>query len=225
LTPYEEMCFRYEENFMDFNLKTALDFFVNAAPKPTFLIFFVSASLTLLFFIFPDLLPDWPEHVDVVAFWAAVVSGLLLIGIVLWEGFDPARRKVLRECQRRKKLKILRDLTLDEVVAVSLQSAFRNKTLHVERHDALAQSLESKGIIKRTIGSVLAENSTAASKWYSPPEPAAFEFVEPVWQLIVEMDEFKVDPEALRDAIVDGKRGDALRPYLSAKHPTVSTTK
>ncbi len=210
---------------MDFSLKAALNFFVNAAPKPTFLIFFVSTSLTLLFFNFPDLLPDWPEHADVAAFWAAVVSGLLLIGIVLWEGFDPVRREVFRWHQRRKKLKILRNLTLDEVVAVSLQSAFREKILSVNKHDALAQSLESKGIIKRTIASLLAENSTAKSKWHSPPEPAVFEFVEPVWQLIVDMDEFKVDPEELRDAINDGKRGEALRPYLSTKHPTVSTTK
>ena len=33
------------------------------------------------------------------------------------------------------------------------------------------------------------------------------------------------DEEGKHDRNVDGKRGDALRPYLSAKHPTVSTTK
>ncbi|MGC1504432.1 MAG: hypothetical protein WA782_09875 [Sulfitobacter sp.] len=210
---------------MDFSLKSALDFFVNAAPKPTFLIFVVSTGVTLLFFLNPDLRPDWPEHADAVAFWAAIVSGLLLLGFILWEGFDPVRRKLLRWKLRRKEWKTLLELTMDEVVAVSLYSQFREKTLSIDKHDALAQSLESKGIIKRTFGSLLAEGSTAIPTYYSPPEPATFEFVETVWQLIVGMDEFKVDAERLRDAINDGKRGDDLRVYLSPKHPTVSTTK
>ncbi|QCO54797.1 hypothetical protein EOK75_02705 [Pseudorhodobacter turbinis] len=209
---------------MDFSLKSALDFFVNAAPKPTFLIFVVSTGLTFLFFLNPDLLPDWPKHVDAVAFWAAIVSGLLLLGIIIWEGFDPVRRKVLRWEQRRKELKTLLGLTIDEVAAVSLYAQFRKKTLPIEKHHALTQSLESKGIIKRTFACLLAEGSTAKPTYYSPPEPDAFEFVDTIWQLIVVMDEFKVDAEALRDAINDGKRGDDLRVYLSPKHPTVSCT-
>lgn len=209
---------------MDFNLKSALDFFVHATPKSTFLIFVVSAGLTILFSLFPDLLPDWPEHVYAVAFGAAIVSGLLLLGFIFWEGFHPARRKVLRWKHRRKELKTLRELTMDEVVVVSFYSQTRQKTLQIDKRDALAQSLESKGIIKRTFGSLLAEGSTTKPTYYSPPEPATFEFVETVWQLIVDMDEFKVDADALRDAVDDGKRGDDLRVYLSPKHPTVSTT-
>lgn len=209
---------------MDFSLKSALDFFVNAAPKPIFLIFVVSTGLSVLFFLNPDLRPDWPEHVVAMAFGAAIVSCLLLLGFILWEGFDPVRRKVLLWNHRRKELETLRKLTIDEVVLVSLYVDIRQKTLPLEKHDDLVQSLESKGIIKRTLGSLLAEDTTDKPTYYSPPEPATFEFVETVWQLIVDMDEFKVDTKILEDAINNGKRGDDLRVYLSPKHPTVSTT-
>lgn len=107
---------------------------------------------------------------------------------------------------------------------VSLGAQYRQKTLSIEKHDALAKSLEKKGIIKRTLASLLAETSTDRRTYYSPPEPATFEFVETVWQLIVDMDEFEVDAEALKDAVKDGKRGDDLRAYLSPKHPLFLTT-
>ena len=146
----------------------------------------------------------------------------MLFGFILWGGYHPVRHKALGYIRQRKELRTLRSLTIYEIVVVSLTEQLREKTLHMKPSETLAQSLECKGIIKRTTNSLLAETLTRNRAWYSDPEPPAFEYVETVWQLVIKMDEFKVDDlDALRAAIADEKRGDELKTYLSPKHPTI----
>lgn len=197
------------------NLVKEITAAVNASSKVVAAVFVACATTLIIEHFYPKEflgLPSWVlPTIKIIAIFTLVLTSLALFGL-LAKVARSTFKTVSGPIRRGQIRKRLLNLSLGELVIVSIAKANMDRTIWYKADMPEILSLKEDNIIKATYIPAFTGDGTSS-----------FEFPEDVWKMIINLDEFTLhDFEPLLKTLSKGKvKYSELAPLLPQAHPKV----